>query len=74
MVKVVNLLTKEQAQVLQEVCDIMDNVICDKRKTYPSKIIDENGTQDCIINREEHLEIVMDYVLTAIGATFEFIK
>lgn len=74
MPKVVNILTKEQAKVLQEVCDIMDSTICDKRTVYPTKIIGENGTYDCITNCEEHLEAVMDYVLTTIGAVFDFLE
>lgn len=70
MSKVVNLLTKDQSEVLQEVCDIMNRVLCDRRKAYPTKIIDEHGTRDYIASREEHLESVMDYVLTTLGCVF----
>ncbi|UXJ67834.1 hypothetical protein [Lysinibacillus fusiformis] len=48
----------------------MNSVLCDRRKAYPTKIIDEHGTRDYIASREEHLESVMDYVLTTLGCVF----
>ena len=70
MSNVSHILTKQQSETLQEVCSIIDSALCDERKAYPTKVIDENGTHDCISSREEYLEGVMDYALTALGCVF----
>ncbi len=74
MSNVVNLLTKEQVQTLQEVCDIMDGALSDNREVYLTKIINEHGEQHYMASREEYLASIMDYVLTAIGCVFPQIE
>ncbi|WP_339260883.1 hypothetical protein [Lysinibacillus sp. FSL K6-3209] len=70
MSKVVNLLTKEQLETLQDVCDVMDHAITDKQSAYRMKLTDEHGTHDYVAGRDEYLESVMDYVLTTLGCVF----
>lgn len=74
MSNVVNLLTKEQAILLQEICDTMDSALCDTRSLYTTRITDENGTRDCLSSREEFLEHIMDWALNTLGATFDFLE
>lgn len=70
MSNLINLLTKEQLGTLQDMCDVMNHAITDKQSAYRMKLTDENGTHEYNACRDEYLESVMDYVLTALGCAF----
>ncbi|WP_445683222.1 TscA family type II toxin-antitoxin system antitoxin [Solibacillus sp. FSL K6-1523] len=68
------LITEEQAKSLQEISDTLNSALVNKQSMYQAKIIDENGEIDVIENREQHLENVIDWALTALGITFDFLE
>lgn len=74
MSKVVNLLTREQAEVIKEVAETLNSAAVDERKAYQVWVTDENGTSTHFVNREQFLEDTIEWCLNALGATFEFLE
>lgn len=68
------LISEEQVKALQDISDTLESVLVNKQPTYRAKIIDEHGEMDVIENREQHLENILDWALSALGATFEFLE
>lgn len=73
MSKVVNLLTREQAEVIKEVAETLNSAAVDERKNYQTWVTDENGTSTYFVNREQFLEDTIEWCLNTLGATFEFL-
>lgn len=74
MSKLVLLITDEQKEVLQDVCDVIESALQDERKMYPMQTIGENGTHNYLVTRQEFLEHIMEWTLNTLGANFEFLE
>lgn len=74
MSKVVNLLTKKQVEILQEVAETLNSAVVDERKTFQTCVTNQSGTSTHFVNREQFLEDTIEWCLNTLGATFEFLE
>lgn len=72
--KIVNILTKEQVEIIQEVAETLNAAAVDERKTYQTWITDKNGTSTYFVNRKQFLEDTIEWCLNQLGSTFEFLE
>lgn len=63
---------KEQLKVIEEIYDMLESAINDKRNEYAHTISDGNKEWKETLNREEQLQFVCEVVLQQIENNFEF--
>lgn len=63
---------QEQLKVIEEIYDMLESAINDKRTEYAHTISDGNKEWKETLNREEQLQFVCEVVLQQIENNFEF--